>query len=152
MTTDSDGDRRALVRALVAEFAPQELPDFDLMTGVYFANPGAARRARRARDEPGASGIDLGDPTLTNLLWGVVGGLMTEMVVMGVRDGRSRLRRWRERRRAGPDTPVPELGESADLARRRIAKELEAAGRDQAEAIAERAVERWSRRDWTPPQ
>ncbi|MFI6903181.1 hypothetical protein ACIBKY_18095 [Nonomuraea sp. NPDC050394] len=153
MTTDSDGARRALVRALVAEFAPQELPDFDLMTGVYFAAPGAARRARRARDEPGASGIDLGDPTLTNLLWGVVGGLMTEMVVIGVRDGRSRLRRWRERRRAGgPEAPVPELGESADQVRRRIVKELEAAGRDHAEAIAERAVERWSRRDWTPPQ
>lgn len=137
----------------MAEFAPQELPDFDLMSGVYFAAPGAARRARRARDEPGASGIDLGDPTLTNLLWGVVGGLMTEMVVMSVRDGRSRLRRWRERRRVGgPDTPVPQLGDSADPARRRIAKELEAAGRDQAEAIAERAVDRWSRRDWTPPQ
>jgi hypothetical protein len=86
---------RALVRSLVAEFAPEELPDFDLMTSAYFDSPAAARRARRARDEPGAFGIDLGDPTFTNLLWGIIGGLTTEMLVSGVRKGRNILKRHR---------------------------------------------------------
>lgn len=158
MTFPADGDRRALVRALVAEFAPEELPDFDLMTEAYFASPGAARRARRPRDQPGGALPDPGDPTFTNLMWGVVAGLTTELVVLSVRQGWFRLRRRRRKPVAGPGDPLPELppgGEAA--ARERIAHDLRElrgpgpAGSPPVEAVAERFVDRWGRRDWTPP-
>ncbi|MER5649780.1 hypothetical protein [Streptosporangium sp. NPDC002524] len=153
MTTSSTGERRALVRALVAEFAPEELPDFDTMTAAYFAAPAAARRARRTRDEPGAFGIDLGDPTFTNLMWGVIGGLTTEAIVLGVRGGRARLRRWfGSRPTPGPQDPLPEAPpDSGQAARAEIADVLKRAGRADADEISERVVDRWSRRDWTPP-
>ncbi|MFC4116505.1 hypothetical protein [Nonomuraea zeae] len=151
MTFPSVGERRALVRSLVAEFAPEELPDFDLMTSAYFDSPAAARRARRARDEPGAFGIDLGDPTFTNLLWGVVGGLTTEMLVSAARRGRNA---WKRRRREadGPDGALPELPpEQEPVVRERARDLLHRAGREDADAAGARLAERWARRDWTPP-
>ncbi|MFF5213065.1 hypothetical protein [Streptosporangium sp. NPDC000396] len=154
MTFPAEGERRALVRALVAEFAPEELPDFDLMTKAYFASPGAARRARKPRDEPGGFTFDPGDPTFTNLMWAVIGGLATEAIVVGVRSGGSRLKRLLGKRKAepGPDAPLPVLRPGAETSERsRIAGQLAQMGYPEAEAVAERTVDRWGRRDWTPP-
>ncbi|MEV0618777.1 hypothetical protein AB0I81_36040 [Nonomuraea sp. NPDC050404] len=142
-------ERRALVRSLVSEFAPEELPDFDLMTTAYFGSPAAARRARRTREEPGAFGIDLADPVFVNLLWGVVGGLTTEMLVSGARRGRSWFKR---RKRAHPDDPLPELPPELEQAvREQVAEALRQAARDDADEVSRRLLERWARRDWTPP-
>ncbi|GGK86432.1 hypothetical protein Sme01_39880 [Sphaerisporangium melleum] len=150
--TPPAGDRRAFVRAIVAEFAPEELPEFDLMTEAYFASPAAARRARRPRDEAGALGIDLGDPTLTNLLWNVVGGLAAEGILITARNGRSWWRRWRKNRVTGPDAPLLALTpEQRPAAQALLAGELAKARFPDAEIIAERAVDRWAKRDWTPP-
>ncbi|MFC4534340.1 hypothetical protein [Sphaerisporangium dianthi] len=150
--TGSAGDRRALVRAVVAEFAPEELPEFDLMTDAYFAAPGAARRARRPRDEAGALGVDLGDPTLTNLLWNVIGGLTAEGLLIGVRNGRSWWRRRRKKPAAGPDDPLPDLPpEHAALVHARMADALKRAHFPHPDLAADRTVDRWARRDWTPP-
>ncbi|WP_157248131.1 hypothetical protein [Nonomuraea typhae] len=146
MTTDGDGERRALVCALVAEFAPEELPAFDLLTSACFAAPGKAGGAR-------VSGAGLADPTLTGLLWGVMGGLTTEMTLAGVRPGRTRWRQERQRRKAGgPDAPLPALGDAFPEAEAVITDHLRSAGREDAEAIAHRATDRWARRDWTTPQ
>ncbi|MFI6498239.1 hypothetical protein [Nonomuraea typhae] len=171
MTTDGDGERRALVCALVAEFAPEELPAFDLLTSACFAAPGKAAPGKAAPGEAasgkaapgnvgpgkagraGVSGAGLADPTLTGLLWGVVGDLTTEMTLAGLRPGRTRWRQERQRRKAGgPDGPLPDLGDAFPEAEAVIADHLRAAGREDAEAIAHRATDRWARRDWTTPR
>lgn len=151
MTLSASDDRRAFVHALVAEFAPAELPEFDLMTEAYFAAPGAARRARRPRDEAGGSWIDLGDPTLTALLWNIVGGVSVELMVLTARTGRDR---WRKRNGRSPlDEQLPELpGEKSGEAREIVVKALDEARVPRAEEIADRFVDRWGRRDWTPPE
>lgn len=154
MSFPLESDRRALVRSLVAEFASDELPHFDLMTEAYFASPHAARRARKPRDDPGGLLADPGDPTFTSLAWAVFGGLTTELVILGIKQSRFGIRKiFRRKTPQNPDSPLLELPPGAEAhIRALIIEELAKHHPDQAGAIADRAIERWKRRDWTVPE
>lgn len=150
----ADNDRRALARALVAEFAPEELLEFDLMTKVYFASPRAARRARKPRDEPGGLTPDLGNPTATNLVWSIIGGLTTEAVIVGLKLSGSRLSKvFGRRNESGPDSPLPDVPtrQEVEARRERLIQPFDGDLRAQVEIMTDRAIDRWGRRDWIPP-
>ncbi|WP_248962062.1 hypothetical protein [Sphaerisporangium perillae] len=97
-----------LAREVVAELAPDELRDFDLVAQAHLAHPRAARRARDGRNEPNASAWATAAPILSGIVVAVITDLSKDLLLASGRSLGTRLKaRFRRQRGDQPLPPYP---------------------------------------------
>jgi hypothetical protein len=141
-----------IVRAAVAEIAPDELPDFDFVARAYAEAPRAAARARRGRSESTASAYTMAGQAVVTLATAVGADLCKDALLFGARKAGRRLSigwaRLRGRDRIDldsvpPPVPEPELARLEDAA---IAAAREHGATDElATSIGAALVRQWPR-------
>jgi hypothetical protein len=143
--SDSRRAVRVVVRAVVAQTAPEELPLLDAVCDRCGDDAAALRMLarRRRRHDPLSFGLEAYIPLAAPIVWAV----LDQMVRTGV-DGamprfRAALRRLRPRRRPDDTPSVPELTpEQVAVVREKIRSRAEAAGMEteRAQALADRVA------------
>lgn len=146
----SDRTLREVARAAVAAASPDELADFDDIARAFAADPSAALRGRRGRNEPMANAYACATEFVGAVLLAVATDLSKEVILAGGQRGLAGFRRWLpQRRTVDLDDELPAVSEKdVPELRKRMAKILRKhrVEPDRADQLVDALVRAWPRR------
>ena len=96
---------REILHLVVADLAPEELGDLDVLIDDYAANPAAAERSTRIKQGPNASGAEIAIALLGQVAIGVAVELSADLARDAARQGKGRLHSLLSRLRSKPAGP-----------------------------------------------